>query len=302
LDKQWGWRPAPNYNFIGTKEDASGNSYPVVIHIDENGFRTFGDLKSNKKKVLVLGDSYTHAVDVSDDKTYYSLLGQMMPIEVFAFGCGGYGTLQEFMVLDKYIELIHPDAIVLQQTGNDFINNDYDLEVRSFNNNNGLRRPYLVENNKIVYRLPKSFPGLWQFSNQYSRLSYFFLTRFDRIYSAPSGENSIEREIEKIGAEFPPFQSSIGITDRIVQKIRTRVPKHVEIYAFEISALSPYYREFQNISARHDIEFIDGIPQAILVAEGKGIVTKAKDKNHWNEAGHQIAAKILNEYFQDHWK
>ena len=75
VEKNLGWQAVPNFKFDGTVKDAAGNDYKLHITTDKNGFKYFGnvnDLKS--KRILVVGDSYTHAIEVSNDKTYYGLL------------------------------------------------------------------------------------------------------------------------------------------------------------------------------------------------------------------------------------
>ena len=61
------------------------------------------------------------------------------------------------------------------------------------------------------------------------------------------------------------------------------------------------YDELKRISENNGIYFIDGIPQAVRNAEQKGIITRAADGTHWNEAGHQIAARVIKEYFEVNW-
>ena len=53
----------------------------------------------------------TQALDASDDQTYFSIAGKILGSTVFAYGCSGYGTLQEYMILDRYIDEIRPDHI-----------------------------------------------------------------------------------------------------------------------------------------------------------------------------------------------
>jgi len=52
------------------------------------------------------------------------------------------------MVLDQYVDFIDPAIILWQYSGNDIINNSYELERSSYINNNGMRRPYLTETGK----------------------------------------------------------------------------------------------------------------------------------------------------------
>ena len=57
--------------------DADGKPYAVNIQTDSAGYRTFGNPHTDsRKKVLFLGDSFTHAMHVSNDKTYHGDIGK----------------------------------------------------------------------------------------------------------------------------------------------------------------------------------------------------------------------------------
>jgi lysophospholipase L1-like esterase len=296
IDNELGWLPSPNYFFDGNKIDASGKSYSVKIQINDQGFRIFGNPREkNKNKVLFLGDSYTHAMEVSNNKTYYGLLSNALPMEVFAFGGGGYGTLQEYMILDKYVDEIGPDIIVIQFCYNDFINNDYELELRSNKNNNGMRRPYLIRN-QIIYKVPKRYADIRDEINKHSLFLYYLISRIDKIKAEHT--SSVEEIIEEKGKTCPFFKESVDITEQILKKIKSRVPSTTRVYAFSIDDNQPYYDEFKKISEQSGIHFIDGIPQAIRAAQQKGITTRFEDGAHWNETGHKIAADVLQHYFE----
>ncbi len=186
LDKELGWLPTPNYSYSGELVDADGKPYAVNIQTDSAGYRTFGNPHSDsRKKVLFLGDSFTHAMHVSNDKTYYGILAKELDIEVFSIGVEGYGTLQEYMMLEKIIDDIKPDVVVLQFCSNDFINNHYDLELGAIGNNNRMRRPYFWEN-EITYRTPSKFAAISNFAASYSRFLYLVLSRIDMLRARPA--------------------------------------------------------------------------------------------------------------------
>jgi lysophospholipase L1-like esterase len=300
VDKELGWLPTPNYAFDGYKTDSAGISYPVKIQINNAGFRIFGNVhEKNKKKVLFLGDSFTHAPQISDNKTYYGILSNDLSLEAFAFGGSGYGTLQEYMVLDKYIDEIKPDIVILQFCSNDFINNSYELELRSTANNNGMRRPYLTKDG-VIYKNPNSFSVIRDFANEYSNFLYFIITRIDAVALKVLHTNSsAEKIIGEKGRSYPYFRDSIEITELLIRKLKLRIPSTTLVYAFSVDNSEPYYDEFKRISRENEIYFIDGIPQAVSDAEDKGVTTRAEDHGHWNEAGHQIAANVLKRYIED---
>jgi len=90
VDDKLGWRPTENYLFQGKKKDASGKIYDVHITTDIYGFRAFGNPESSKTKLLVIGDSFTQALEVSDNKTYYGIIASKLldKIEVFVWPKG----------------------------------------------------------------------------------------------------------------------------------------------------------------------------------------------------------------------
>ena len=299
LDDEFGWLPASDYSFTGELHDAGGESYPVDISTDTAGFRLYGNpQEEQKKKVLFLGDSFTQAMHVSDDKTYYGILEKDLDIEVFAFGVEGYGTLQEYMVLDRFIDEIDPDVVVLQFCPNDIINNHPELERQSSLNRMGLRRPYLV-NNEIIYETAASNPIIREFASRYSRFLYLIIKKIDLLNV--QADTSIERVIREEGMDNPLFKESFEVADQVLKKIKQRVPPTTQVYAFSSNWGRPYHPEFKKIAENNGIQFIDGNGRVLRNAENKGITTKAADTAHWNNQGHQIVANVLKRYFEEKW-
>jgi hypothetical protein len=211
---------------------------------------------------------------------------------VFAYGGDGYGTLQEYLILDRYFDLIKPDLILWQYCENDFINNTAELEKESTINNNGLIRPYWVSG-QIVYGLPKKYSAsIRQFGLKYSRLMYLVISRVDRALGY-FPLKTVETEIFAQGAGHPGFARSVLVTDDLMSKVRARVGQ-VPVVAFNVGrGYAVYTDAFSQISSRHGILFLDDVGAAIGKAEDKGVVVRAGDRAHWNETGHQIAGEVL---------
>ncbi|HSG27357.1 MAG TPA: SGNH/GDSL hydrolase family protein, partial [Candidatus Krumholzibacterium sp.] len=130
LDEEFGWIPNPDYHFSGEKHDAAGAVYHADVHQANEDFRIFGDTtRTDRKRVLFLGDSFTHAVEVDDDSTFYSIVSRDLEVEPFVLGVGGYSNLQELLMLKKHVDEIVPDMVVLQFCSNDFVNNHLGLEI-----------------------------------------------------------------------------------------------------------------------------------------------------------------------------
>ncbi|NQX87584.1 MAG: SGNH/GDSL hydrolase family protein [Halioglobus sp.] len=299
LDHELGWVPTSHYAFDGELLDAGGNPYDANISTDGEGFRLYGDPEiKERRKVLFLGDSFTQAMHVSDDNTYYGLLGSELGIEVFAYGVEGYGTLQEYMVLDKYVDEIAPDVVVLQLCPNDVINNHPALERRSTLNRMGLRRPYLVDG-EVVYETAADMPGLRNFAAKYSRSLYTIIKKIDLLNVDP--ESSVERVIRKEGMDNDLFRESYETAGKVLRKLRQRLPDSTEVYAFSSDWGRPYHPNFKRIVKEAGISFIDGTGRALSIVEKRGGTTRAADTAHWNNKGHRIVADVLKQYLQDAW-
>jgi len=142
-DRGWGLRPGASGEWQG-----EGKSY---VQINSDGLR---DREHNKAKpkntfrIAVLGDSFTEAIQVPVEQTFWSKLerklGNCQPVsgrknvEVINFGVQGYSTAQELIMLRKKVWDYQPDIVVLAFfIGNDIINNSPQLEYDQY-------RPFFV--------------------------------------------------------------------------------------------------------------------------------------------------------------
>lgn len=300
IDEELGWLPGPDLDILTLKADASGEYYALRITSDENGFRIFGDIDSiDKKKVLFIGDSFTQAMEVSDSKLYYAHLQKDLNIEVFGLGTGGYGTLQSYLLLQKWIDVIQPDIVVYQFCANDFINNSYALESQTIFNNNGLKRPYLKDG-EIVLKLPKNWPAIRHFANKYSRFLYYILSRID-IMKSQIGTDSVEYTILDEGREYPDYMESIETTEEILRRMRDEIESSgADFLTFSTDYTQPYYEDYiEIVSNLEGIHLIKGVSESIRETEDLGVTVRAADMAHWNNEGHRIAAEVLKGYFVD---
>ena len=104
--------------------------------------------------MLCIGDSFTFAKDVSQQETYYAVLQEKINAAVFAYGADGYDSLQEYLILDKWLDVIKPDVVVWQFCYNDFINNSLELTQQSAKNQCHVSQPYLAAEGQIIYDNP----------------------------------------------------------------------------------------------------------------------------------------------------
>jgi|GEM_PF-855094 len=279
-----GWETAANLS----KKEVVKDYGEIIYSTGKYGFRKFGDVKSDKIKLFVIGDSFTAAHSVSDGDAYYNFLEKHNEnIEMFAYGGGGYGSLQEFMILDRYFDEIRPDVVLWQFCSNDFVNNCHELESASLFNNNQMTRPYYSDGH-IEWLFPKQYDGWFDKLIQSSYLLRIFNIRLNILAGEKRG--SIEGELSP---EHPLFQKSAKITSDIIGFVKERIGD-MPMLAFSVDEPKWTGCTFQDICKEHSIDFIEGIPKAIAEAKKSGVVVDGSPYDaHWNGRGHAIAGEMI---------
>ena len=260
------------------------------------GKQIFGDFKAKKFKIFIVGDSFTDGLGVNEDSMYYRAL-QSKDVELFVYGGAGYGTLQEFLVINRYIDQIKPDLIILQVCSNDFINNQWEMESRSYLNNNGQIRPYWI-NGRIQYKFPRLFGRTRVFLSTYSRLGYRFFSGLEVMYFylVKMGLlQSIESEIEEKALHLPTFQKAVQVTGLLIKKMKDRIDQ-TPLIAFPVNDAEPYFRQFKRIFQENNIPFVAQIPEIISLKEAESGPMRLKDGSHWDEKGQALCGQILLEF------
>lgn len=135
-DPNLGWKLKPGVSGEWNEEGAS------FVQVNSEGLRDREHTKAkppNTLRVAVLGDSFTEAIHVPVEQTFWSKLERNLGncqavkgrknVEVINFGVQGYGTAQELMMLRKKVWDYSPDIVILAFfIGNDVINNSPKLE------------------------------------------------------------------------------------------------------------------------------------------------------------------------------
>lgn len=295
--KEYGWQARTNFRFVHTRRDAENIPHDVEIITDENGFRMFGGPATDGCRVLFIGDSYTFAEDATQSETYYAVAAAKLGLNAFAYGAQGFSTLQEYLILDTWLERINPDQVVLQFCHNDFINNSLELTRLSARGQCHVDQPYLSSDGGICYRNPGHGPFSSAVSRIPSRLLHSLAYRIDNRKGIPSRGNSIEHIVEREGLNFAPFVNAIDTTDRLLAMFRERCGD-TPLIVFNVDSREPYASAFNRICAKHSIEQITGIPEALDAASRDGVTVFAEDQLHWTGAGHKICGELLAEKLQ----
>ncbi|MFK7936245.1 MAG: SGNH/GDSL hydrolase family protein [Saprospiraceae bacterium] len=283
-DDKLGWRTKANFR----DEYKNGNGVLVQYQTGKNGFKTYGAL-TEKQRVLILGDSFTQSVEVSNDDTYYAHLASAFDYDFFVYGMSGYGTLQEKMILEENLAAIQPDLLILQFCSNDFIDNHFELN-QACNYKINSTRPYQTLTNKIVYANP--FPLKEQiFSKLY--FTDFINSKLNNIISKMNPTESGEGKIARLKQEYLPFKHSIAITKNLLKTIKDSLPQQSKMLVFCSDGYEPQLATIRTICNELDIEYLEDPIHQLRKSKTEGENPYAKDGVHWNELGHGIVGKAV---------
>lgn len=275
-----GWQTAANVR-ITYSDPAFG---PVRFSTGPYGFRRFGDTGSAKIRLLFIGDSYTEASQVSDGEAYYDVIARALPqAEIFAHGTGGYGTLQEYMILDRHLDQLRPHVIIWQFSANDLVNNDHYLETRSPLSSR-MRRPY-YEAGRIEYR----FSGSTAVS-RYSRLVRFVDARLAMLRGHGFEPAALDRE--RAGDSLA-LARAIGTTSDVMRRV-TRRAANVPVIAFASEGDRFSDSVFAELSLVNGWSYVPGVIDSVAAGKQSGLTVDGLPRDgHWNSTGHRIAGRVL---------
>jgi lysophospholipase L1-like esterase len=284
-DPELGWRPNGNLSVERSLVDASGTAYRAHVTTERDGFRRFPDA-DDRPRILFIGDSFTHALEAGDEQAYWAAFARRYPgFAVFAIGAGGYGTLQEALLLERFWPRVLPDIVIWQFCDNDLTNNLFEAERRSARHNNLMRRPYWE--GAIVYRDPAPWP----------------FTLIDRVYQATGlrvlklaqvhGHRALsalrgQTEDGFAGPGGPALRArAVAVTKTILNRSR---PGSRTDLSFNVCRSSG--PDFRAISEASGVHFLGDYGPQIAARRGEREVF-AGDGRHLNPHGHAVLGELL---------
>jgi len=133
-DPELGWAPVPSSN--------SAVTTARTIHAKHNslGFRDVEFERDSRPTVLFIGDSFVWGVDAEVGERFTDLLGKRLPgLHIVNAGVSGYGTDQEYLLLQRIWSTIQPAVVVLIFCAdNDRLDNGTNIRY------DGYQKPYFA--------------------------------------------------------------------------------------------------------------------------------------------------------------
>lgn len=160
-----GWALQPNLRNVTVGDKVLNTNARGLRGVQEYGY----DRTANKR-IIVLGDSFTFGMDVSDDETYVAYLDKQLPrVEVLNFGVPGYGHDQMLIYFRDEGVKYRPDIVIIG-----FV--ELDLYRNMMNFKNYSKPQFKLDGNKKLYltNTPVSPPEAF-LSREFFRLKTFDL-------------------------------------------------------------------------------------------------------------------------------
>jgi hypothetical protein len=125
FDPLLGWKNRPSFRNTGPLFDADRGT------TNSNGARGSTDYpyrRTDKKRIVVVGDSFAFGQEVNDEETYAAVLGSSLrDTEVINLGVIGYGIDQMLLTVKGEALKYSPDLIIVA-----FISDDIERSLVSF--------------------------------------------------------------------------------------------------------------------------------------------------------------------------
>jgi lysophospholipase L1-like esterase len=294
-DDQIGWIPKENFHRSFKQKDLDGKEYDVQFFTYTDGFRAYGDIDSNKVKILIVGDSFTGDPYTGNDDAYFSVMKKTLrskfdkEIELFVIGASGYGTLQEFLIIERYAKRINPDILVLQFCSNDFGNNSIEIENNQIVKNQSYFRPYFVNDN-IVFNdnfMAKLYRFIYFHSRIIRRLDIIKQRILYYIYDGYGPEVSQE-EGNRLKKE------SISTTKIIMSKFSTIGLIDTKFITFNCDTEDDEAtRIWKDIALNSGFLVLETPSRAFEAAEKNNRTVRHADGGHLNILGNKITGEEL---------
>lgn len=264
-------------------------------------------------RVAVLGDSYTEALQVAEDKRFTSVVERQLAgcaagagrrVEVLNFGVSGFGTAQEYLLLRDRVLRYAPDIVVLAfLPGNDFTDNVRALDPSQAS------RPYVTLNGSGQIVWDRSFEGTRSFrikssaiyrallsASDFSRVvqAAFFVRDLLRHKRTPAADREEKGQPAKAGEPglsagiyAPPrtleWQQAWNIAERLIEEMSSLAAQSATRFLLVTLSsgvqVDPDVKRFSEVADRHglaDFFYADDRLHAYATQSGIEVVSLAR--------------------------
>lgn len=258
FDELLGWFPKTYSSNVFT------GSRTISVSHNSRGFRDVEHTKSGKPGIMFIGDSFVWGYDVEQPERFTEKLRSRIPEwEIFNLGVSGYGTDQEYLLLNQQFDYYKPRLVFLVFCTD---NDDNDNISNSISNGAYYKPYYELNGEKLSLKgvpVPKS---LAYFVRQHPLLSQSYIVRlFVKALSPKMVRN-----------DFPP-------TAAIIQEMHEFVYRKGSQLVVGLVERQPALEHFMN-------------NQNIPYVQLNGAERYSAMWNHWTPKGHDTVSNKIHDF------
>ncbi|KGG16103.1 MULTISPECIES: SGNH/GDSL hydrolase family protein [unclassified Prochlorococcus] len=237
IDKKLGWI-SPKLRSYYKRDKVYGNG---TVSYNSKGFRApeFNKQDDWDFVVFVIGDSTMQGYQIPDGQIFSHMLEDKLrkyykKPYVLPLAVGGYGTIQQYLLVKEISRSIKPDLVIHHWSENDIYNNSFALERYSPSANNMRVKPYYdLEKQEIVYKAPYIF-------NISPRIDSLMIVKMLNHYSRKYLINDLENsELLRLRKQ------SYKVTDIFIGKITRLFPSDTPKYGlYGHKGILPLYQKY----------------------------------------------------------
>jgi len=285
-----GWAHAP-----GTRGRFGHRDFSVEVSINSHGMRDdeYPLARNNKKRMLVLGDSFGWGFGVDVRHRFSELMETSRPEwEIINASVSGYGTDQQLIYLTEYGAAFEPDVVLLLFHHSDFRNN---LNANEYWYN----KPYFVleDGGLRLKNTPVPRSGTRQ------KLKRFLLGRtyLGKIVYNRSGllrdvfaeSRRTPETTEALPARMEILEDSRQVTRAVVKAIDDFSKRRGARFVLVSIPMSDEEKDcLSKLAAEENFPFLPLGP----FFESSGERATFPHDGHWNEMGHKTAAAAIEAF------
>ncbi len=273
-DAGTGWAARPDLE--GTTVVFGGARFRLST--DELGRRRCyppGERPPDVPALVLVGDSFTQGIGVDDDQTFGWSLARDRRYRVVNLGVGGYGTQQELLQLERFLEsqpgvAIGPVIVIVYE--NDFLDVQRDRDPWL-----GRSKPRFDVVEGALVRRPFEVPASERLMD---RSWLYWLLRSKYVLLTASPELTHEKGTEVVVACLRSMGASVERRGGHLLTLAYRHPGRR--HAMGTSG----WKSFLDASGAVDVT-------DRVLAGGPAMI--AADREHWSPAGHAVVAGVIRE-------
>jgi len=292
-------------------------------------------LKSNKRRVLILGDSHSEGVGVSYNKTFSGILSKRLQedMEVLNASCISYSPKIEYLkakfLFEKGLKVDHIMVFIdISDLQNELVYDHFEPKKNSWRHEAWYNTKLFLSNHSSIFFLTKSIISTRQ-SRKFLEKANFFNQQgmsgtpanvIDLYASFFKGFN------DKVLLSNPQFHGvgewyyndsfreladhGIALGQGYILKLKElcdsqNVDLTISVHPWQYQILTGndhdyYVKKWESFAEANDIDFINLFP-LFINAQNPVITMKMfliRGDNHWNEFGHARVADYLEPYLK----